>query len=255
MKKIQIIGLLILLLLPLMSKAQTEDIASVKAGMFQILSDKVDVWDKKADVIGSPTNIVVLDDRIEFVLENKNTILYFSDLLGYTIGDAYFNKKTKFILEMNHFDFYASGWVNSNLPRLHVLRNYFVFMQNHALGVSERNQYSAQLVLFEPIAAQYCALDEKPSMPEEQRRFVVQANVCFEQKKYEKAIEFYQQAVAVDPTAYPEAYSNMALLSAQLNDFNAAIYYMKKYIMLVPYTDDARKSQDKIYEWELNNDK
>ncbi len=43
----------------------------------------------------------------------------------------------------------------------------------------------------------------------------------------------------------------MALLSAQMKWFNSAIPYMKQYLMLVPDAKDARKAQDKIYEWEF----
>ena len=45
-------------------------------------------------------------------------------------------------------------------------------------------------------------------------------------------------------------YANLALLSAQLHQYNAAIYYMKKYLMLEPEAEDARSAQDKIYLWE-----
>ncbi len=58
----------------------------------------------------------------------------------------------------------------------------------------------------------------------------------------------YLKAIEVDQTAYPAAYSNLALLSAQIDNYEAAIYYLKKYLMLEP--EDARAAQDKIYEWE-----
>jgi len=54
---------------------------------------------------------------------------------------------------------------------------------------------------------------------------------------------------AIDQTAYPSAYSNLALLLAQIHMFDAAIYNMKKYLLLEPEAADARSAQDKIYEW------
>jgi len=45
------------------------------------------------------------------------------------------------------------------------------------------------------------------------------------------------------------------LLNAQVHNFDAAVYYMKKYLMLVPEASDARSSQDKIYEWEAQINK
>ena len=67
---------------------------------------------------------------------------------------------------------------------------------------------------------------------------------------YDKAIELYNKAIEVDQSAYPAGYSNLALLSAQINKFDAAIFYMKKYLLLEPEATDARSAQDKIYEWE-----
>ncbi len=110
--------------------------------------------------------------------------------------------------------------------------------------------YGPQLILFEPIAAQYRELKLKPSVSEEQRKYIVQANSFNEQRAYNVAIEFYIKATEINQTSYPAAYYNLALLSANVSKFYEAIYYMKKYLMLVPDAEDARKAQDKIYEWE-----
>ena len=72
-----------------------------------------------------------------------------------------------------------------------------------------------------------------------------------QQKDYSGAIEIYRKALDLDPTAYPEACFNLALLSAQMKRFNPAIGYMKQYLSLVHRAPDARSAQDKIYEWEL----
>ncbi len=104
---------------------------------------------------------------------------------------------------------------------------------------------------FEARAARYRALPIKPEVTEEQRKFIVQANVLSQQKAYADALEVYNKALAIDPVSYPAAYFNMALLSAQENRFQSAIGYMKKYLLLEPNAGDARSAQDKIYEWEL----
>nr|MDA8163613.1 hypothetical protein [Desulfobacteraceae bacterium] len=118
------------------------------------------------------------------------------------------------------------------------------------------NKYQAeQLSLFEARAAQYRALKVKPTVSEEQRKFLVQANAFSEQKEYARAVSLYQKAITVDPVAYPSAYFNMALLSAQEHRFLSAIGYMKRYLLLVPDAKDARSAQDKIYEWEAMSGK
>lgn len=104
---------------------------------------------------------------------------------------------------------------------------------------------------FESKAAEYRVLAVKPPVSEEQRKLVVQANTSNEQKDYAGAIGLYLKAVDLDPVSYPGAYFNLALLSAQMKRYNAAIGYMKQYMQLVPDAPDARSAQDKIYEWEL----
>jgi tetratricopeptide (TPR) repeat protein len=108
-----------------------------------------------------------------------------------------------------------------------------------------------KFVQFEKSAAFYRSLKTKPKMVEEQRKLIVQANSFNQQKNYDKAIEKYLKAVDFDPTSYPAAYYNLALLYAQQNNPHRAIFHMKQYLLLEPESKDARSAQDKIYEWEL----
>jgi tetratricopeptide (TPR) repeat protein len=125
---------------------------------------------------------------------------------------------------------------------------FFLIQQNVKAMVEKQNK---QLSLFEPVAAQYRALAVKPPVSEEQRRLIVQANALTEQKKYRKAFEQYQKVIELDPTSFPGAYYNMALLGAQENAPVSAVFYMKHYLLLVPEAADARSAKDKIYEWEF----
>ena len=83
----------------------------------------------------------------------------------------------------------------------------------------------------------------------------MQANALNERKNYAGAIDLYTKTIEIDPVSYPEAYFNLALLSAQMQRFKPAIDYMKQYLLLEPGAKDARSGQDKIYEWELMLDK
>ncbi len=123
---------------------------------------------------------------------------------------------------------------------------YFIRQNLDNLAEKQKNE----LALFEPIAARYRELNIKPTISEEQRKYIVQANSMTEQKLYRQAQAKYLKAIEIDPTSYPAAYSNMALLAAQENHFHTAIFRMKQYLMLVPDAKDARSAQDKIYEWE-----
>ena len=107
-----------------------------------------------------------------------------------------------------------------------------------------------EMVQFDSLVQKYRSMEVKPLMNEEQRKLIVQANFQLSQKQFQKAIDLYEKALAVNPITYPAAYSNMALIEAQLANYPKAIEYMKKYLMLDPDASDARASQDKIYEWE-----
>lgn len=107
-----------------------------------------------------------------------------------------------------------------------------------------------KLAAFKERAAQYHAMKVKPTVSEEQRKFIVQANALAQQKDYAGAVDHYNKAIEVDPVSYPGAYFNMALIYAQERQFKSAIECMKTYLLLEPEAKDARSSQDKIYEWE-----
>jgi tetratricopeptide (TPR) repeat protein len=197
---------------------------------------------------GSQRNILVLEDRIEFRRKGENIIVYFSDIIDYKI-DSYIDNEKNVCVIFGNFCILLVGKGNGKK-----LFDDLIFIQNQYQNRLIEKQKS-QLILFEPIAAQYRALKVKPPVSEEQRKYIVQANSFNQQKMYDKAMELYNKAIELDQTAYPAAYSNLALLSAQLHKFSTAIYYMKKYLLLEPEAEDSRGAQDKIYEWEIMTQK
>jgi tetratricopeptide (TPR) repeat protein len=238
-----------------------KEMSKVKSDITNMLNERTTIHDKKNNLSGTPKDILVLDDRIEFKIKNQNTIINFSDLIddnivvqeNSTIDANNIMTSCTAQLQLNNFVFTFEG------PALMRARDYnrFEELKNYAddlyfiqYQINEK-RYSTQLPIFESIAAQYRTLKIKPLVSEEQRKYIVQANLFNQQKMYDKAIDLYKKAIDIDQTTYPAAYSNLALLSAQIKKFNAAIYYMKKYLMLEPEASDARSAQDKIYEWEV----
>jgi len=229
--------------------AQTKELDKPKAEIAELLNKMIMVWELKpgANIYtywAHTKGTLVFDDRIEFRRVNReNIIVYFSDIIDYQITiefDA-----------INKFDRVYFGNLQIVIPGKGNSRKFYddlILIQKQLKNqlIEKRN---SQLVLFEPIAAQYRALKIKPIVSEGQREFIVQANLLNQQKLYNKAIEFYVKAIELDKTAYPAAYSNLALLSAQVHRFDAAIFYMKIYLLLEPDASDARAAQDKIYEW------
>lgn len=224
------------------ANAQTEELDNAKAQIVPLFKPNCYVYytvDGKNE-IGTTKHVFVFADRIEFRFKKKNSTYYFADFCDLNIEVSLENQN---IIEVtiDSFGITLRGGVSvkRQADNLIFIKNYYC-----------KKNYSSQLDLFGPIADKYRALEVKPKVSEEQRKYLVQANGFNDQRNYTKAIELYKKAIETDQTAYPGAYSNLAILSAQVNKFDTAIYYMKKYLMLEPDATDARGAQDKIYLWE-----
>lgn len=255
MKTIRLLILAAVVLFATNANAQTEEINKARSDIAELLKNKATVsktlnkenanYDKNTRYYwGTQENILVLEDRIEFRLKKKSTLIYFSDLADYTIYATTGEKHTSGAV-IGDFLIMLEGEVNG-IKLADALKFIQSQIQNQKMG----KQYGPRLILFEPVAANYRALKLKPQVSEEQRKYIVQANSFNDQKNYTKAIALYIKAIETDQTSYPAAYSNLALLSAQVGNYYDAVYYMKKYLMLMPEAEDARSAQDKIYAWE-----
>ena len=235
------------------------ELGKVKIDIAKILDKEVkSISDHTNGTFASAKDFQVFDDRIECKIKNQKTIINYSDLINIPIAleeHQQTGEDGKFYtiyysLNLKHQTIY----LRINYVRAMQLTNDLFFIQHQLMekrSALQLEEFASQLNIFEPIASQYRALKVKPAVPEAQREFIVQANSFNEKKNYNKAIEYYNKAIEADQTAYPAAYSNLALLSAQTGKFDAAIYYMKKYLLLEPEATDARSAQDKIYEWKI----
>lgn len=122
-----------------------------------------------------------------------------------------------------------------------------IFYMQHRFAVK---YYAEDLESFKIIAADYQKLAEKPEISEEQRKLLIQGNAMNEKMNYDQAINYYDQAIAINPLSSPNSYYNYALIAAVAEKYELAILNMKKYLLLLPNAEDARSAQDKIYEWE-----
>ena len=92
----------------------------------------------------------------------------------------------------------------------------------------------------------------KPKLPEEARRYWVQATRSVKTRHYGEAITLYTHASEIAPW-WAEAHFNRALILANQNRFQEAVTSMKQFLILAPNAPDARAAQDKIYLLELEN--
>ena len=102
---------------------------------------------------------------------------------------------------------------------------------------------------FHEAVASYHAANPKPELPEEARKFKIQAEGAIRDNDFEGAASLYGQAVDIAPW-WPEGHFNRALVLGEVKEYSLAIVEMKRYLLLNPNAPDARAAQDKIYDWE-----
>lgn len=105
------------------------------------------------------------------------------------------------------------------------------------------------LAKFKEQALRYQAMDPKPQIPEDARRFRVQAESAVADKRFLEAVGKYGKAIEIAPW-WAEAHFNRAVVLAELQNFDSAMLEMKRYLILRPDAPDARQAQDFIYTWE-----
>jgi tetratricopeptide (TPR) repeat protein len=108
---------------------------------------------------------------------------------------------------------------------------------------------ASSFVDFEEKANVWRALTQKPRLPEETRRFRVLADDAVQNKQFDKAADYYEQGLAIEPM-WAAGQFNAALIYAELEFYPLAVMHMKRYLALEPNAKDVKVYQDKIYIWE-----
>ena len=104
-------------------------------------------------------------------------------------------------------------------------------------------------IQFEIMARNYRSADPKPAIPEEVRKYQVQADFAIDLKRYMDAARFYADGIKLAPW-WATGRFNRALLLAEAGQFREAASEMKRFLVLAPDSPDARVAQDRIYQWE-----
>ena len=104
-------------------------------------------------------------------------------------------------------------------------------------------------LIFERILATLKKLPARPPSSEDARRAAVQAQSAVTEKRYDDAIRLFSDAIGFSPW-WPDGFYNIALILSERGEYANAIVFMKRFVQLMPGTPEARKAQDKIYEWE-----
>ena len=222
------------------------DVAVVKKRLEDILKTTF-VYNAGISFVSVPKEVLVSETEFRVIHKARKITITLSDIQDVNVRD--WNRQNK-LSKSGHYRYSVElqktvfSW--EDLKMAQNFADAVAFFKQKQLLKITKEIFDA----FEPIAAQYRALKVKPPVPEEQRKYIVQANSMTQAKNYIEAINLYDKAIAVDQTN-PVVYYNQALLFAQIRSYNSAINRMKKYLMLSPNALDARGAQDKIYEWEI----
>lgn len=89
----------------------------------------------------------------------------------------------------------------------------------------------------------------KPPLSESANRHRVLAEEATRARDYARAIEEFEAALETDPT-WPSGNFNLALLFETVEEWNNAVRYMRRFLLLEPDSREASAARDKIILWE-----
>jgi tetratricopeptide (TPR) repeat protein len=110
----------------------------------------------------------------------------------------------------------------------------------------DEDQYESY---YEKIISASNTAPNKTVLPEEVRRYKVQAESAIKEKSYYEASELFRAALNIAPW-WADGHFNRALVLGEAGELDLAILEMRRYLFLVPNATDARAAHNMIYGWE-----
>jgi regulator of sirC expression with transglutaminase-like and TPR domain len=98
------------------------------------------------------------------------------------------------------------------------------------------------------LTADWRKLYVKPPLSDEVTRLRLLAEDATEHKKMSDALEDYLAGVDADPT-WAQGWFKAALLYAEQQDYDDAVFSMKHYLILLPDAPDAAAAKEKLLSW------
>jgi tetratricopeptide (TPR) repeat protein len=126
---------------------------------------------------------------------------------------------------------------------LYVLKQY---------AIKERMKLASEASSFADFrekARAWRTLPVKPALPEDVRRCRLLAEDAFQNKEFEKAVDYYEQGLEIEPL-WPQGQYNAALLYGEIKDYENAVSHMKRYLELAPDASDAQLARDQLMIWQ-----
>ena len=237
---------------------QLRELAGLKPKSREII-DKVGDWRFEFFIDGRELSafrplaearkIEIYEDRIEFVLARANsgpTTYYFHELPAdlRILKDSIVLFQFGVPLSKDRV-LWCSGGLNDMMREACAMRlaDALFVLRKASAGLASDDRK------FDEVVAQYRALGAASAIPEEVRRYKVQAEFMVDQKRYGDAIRLYGEGLKAAPW-WPGGRFNRALLFAEMKRYRDAIMEMNRYLKLEPDAPDARAAQDLVYKWE-----
>jgi tetratricopeptide (TPR) repeat protein len=200
--------------------------------------------------IFSTVDVRVTKQGFSFKNEGITYSSQFNDLQGLVVsqdGNFYCISISNFTLQWNSRDA-AQSFVDAVMAIKYYGSSQYLADEATAFSDLQKKE-SAAFAEFQEKAKVWLALPQKPSLPEEARRFRVLAEDATESKDFEKAVGYYEQGLAIEPM-WPVGHYNAALIYGELKNYNMAVIHMKRFLVLKPDAKEAQTYRDKIYIWE-----
>ncbi len=226
--------------------SKTQNIEAIKLGLAQSLKRVGQIYDiaeSKTVTAKDIKSINVSNDRIDVELKGKNNKLswFFSVIDDSTM--VFIGKRNA-----GNYIFLPSA-ANFAFAELDAAQQ---FADNiYAIQYPNINKVrDSLLAVFEEKLQKNNSSNHEATIKDEQKALFLLADTASQKMDYFGSIKIYNKAVELDEFSYPKAYANLALLYAQINFFDYAIFCMQKYICLETNATALRGAKDKIYEWE-----
>lgn len=210
-------------------------------------------------VAGGRAQVQVMPDIITRSIGESFEVIQLRDLggihLAFIDSNAFFSRKRSLSLSMQgHFFLNGRNKTESGLRCTGLAENWTKDLGDALLRLRleyDKANSPEAMAKFEKEAIRYRETNPKPELPEDARRFRVQAEGAVQAKRFLEAADGYGKAIEIAPW-WPEAHFNRAVVLAELQNFDSAMAEMKRYLLLKPEAPDARQARDLIYAWEAH---
>ena len=102
---------------------------------------------------------------------------------------------------------------------------------------------------FQQKAAAWRALPVKPALSDDLKRERLLAENAVSEKRFQDAVSHYEAGLKLNPM-WPEGHFNAALVSAELTNYDKAVWHMRAYVELAPNAPDSEESRNQIIIWQ-----